>query len=268
MRIRNSKHWRRHSPAQAWLGTVLIVAGAFTIRYSLHRFVEPFAVFHFFTVGCLLIEFLFGYQFAVPSMLVSVALAEYFFIEPYGSFSDPTRKDYLISLNFIGITGLTVVFIEHLQRNKYARELLLKAMASRYQISLERENDRQFHVRQSEQAGSILESLLTHREQVLLMRFGAQEAQPGTGLYRLAPAERWADLHYQWQTLFHPEDLALLQRQLDTPEPGTTLRIRLPHADGQSTEHRVDVQRVDFRSQPLVILKLASQEAPAPAQRA
>ena len=237
----------------------MIVGIAFLIRYGLHPLIEPFAVFHFFIVGCLLIEFLFGYRYASVAIGISLLLAEYFFVEPYGTFSDLGRKDFIIGFNFVTVTGVAIAFMENLRRNIYARELLLKVTNSHHKVSLERENDRLFYARKSNEAWTVLEELLTDFDRILLIRFGIDNEQPGPALYRLVPHAGSGQMQpVHWSDAIAAEDELPLRRRLDDPNDTEVFRLRLREANGGLLEVPVQIERFQVMDRPLAVLRLAS----------
>lgn len=261
MEIKNSKNWVKFSREQALLGSVLVLALAFAVRYVLHPYIEPFAVFHFFIVACLSIQYFYGYQFAIFGILISVLLGEYFFVKPYGTFDALSSKDLIISLNFATVTLIAVAFMESLRRSVYARGLMLKVMASRHKISLQRENDRIFYAKKTNEAWSILEELLTDFEQIILLKFGDADYKIEPLFYKLARNVQITDDALAWQQGIHPDDVHRLMQLLQADGPrtngGQPFGLRFAVADGEWVESSVEADRFSFMGKQLVILRLA-----------
>ncbi len=260
MEIKNSKNWVRYSQEQALLGSCLITLVAFFLRYFLHPYIEPYAVFHFFIVGCLLTQYLYGFKFSVLAILVSTGLGNYFFVAPYGTFDTVSSKDLITSLNFALVTLVAVAFMESLRRSVYARELLLKVMESRHKISLHRENDRIYFSKKSGEAWAILEELLTDFDKIILIKFGAEDFKIKLLFYRLATHFSIHDPVEDWPLAFTPDDLALLQEQLDNTsvkQPKNAFSLGFCTGPNQYERHEVWIERFSFMGQSLAVLKLA-----------
>jgi len=119
----------------------VILLVAFVVRYALHDLIEPYAVFHFFIIACLLVAVRYGYRAAFVCLLVSVFVGNFFFVKPYNTFGQITTSDLIPALNFFFVTGIAVVVIEKLQRTIYAQKLLIKIMSDRKRSMLFRQND-------------------------------------------------------------------------------------------------------------------------------
>lgn len=261
MEIKNSKNWVRFSQEQALGGTCLIVLLAFAIRYLLHPYIEPYAVFHFFIVGCLLIQYLFGYKFSVFAILVSVVLGNYFFVAPYGSFDEISHKDLITALNFVVVTSVAVAFMESLRRSVYARELLLKVMESRHKISLHRENDRIYYAKKTSEAWAILEELLTDFDKIILIKFGDADYKLEPLFYKLAQNFQIHDAVENWQSVLVSEDRDVLNEHLESLNATITNPVvfSLGFFNSQNVRERyaVVVDRFTFMGKSLAVLKLA-----------
>lgn len=261
MEIKNSKNWVKFSQEQAFLGTCFITLVAFVIRYVLHPYIEPYAVFHFFIVGCLLIQYLYGYKFSVFSILISVGLGNYFFVPPYGTFDEISHKDLIVSLNFAVVTGVAVAFMESLRRSVYARELLLKVMESRHKISLHRENDRIFYAKKTSEAWAILEELLTDFDKIILIKFGDADYKLEPLFYKLAQSVELHEPVENWQSGVALEDVSVLSGHLEGLDANAKNTVffsvgfcKTPHV---FERYPVVVERFTFMGKSLSVLKLA-----------
>jgi K+-sensing histidine kinase KdpD len=260
MKIQNSKKWSPYSARQACLGTALIILVSFALRYFLHPLVEPYAVFHFFIVACLAVQYFFGYKFALVSALISVILGEYYFVKPYSSFDVFSPKDLIISLNFALVTLTAVAFMEYLSRALLTRDLLLKVVESRHKISLYRENDRIFQAQQSSQNGSILEALLNDFDQILVIKFGASEYKVEPLFFKMTQNTIPLNGELNWKDAVYFEDKSLLDQifQPLASKIGAPISfdLRLVQADGSLQACRVCVDHFNFMGKPLSILKI------------
>ena len=259
MKIQNSKNWSPYSTRQACLGTALIILVSFALRYFLHPLVEPYAVFHFFIVACLVVQYFFGYKFALVSVLISVILGEYYFVKPYGSFDVLSPKDLIISFNFAVVTLSAVAFMEPLSRALFTRDLLLKVVESRHKISLYRENDRIFHAQQSSQNWSILEVLLNDFDQILVIKFGESEYKLEPLFFKITKNKIPLDEPFNWQDAIYMEDRDLLEKIFQPPVSQIgrpkAFDLRFVQADGRLHACRVCVDHFHFMGKSLSILK-------------
>lgn len=262
MDIQNAKRWSRFSALQSVSGTVLLTSLAFLIRYSLSPLIQPFAVFHFFILSCLTVQFLFGYRYALSSMIASALLGEYFFVDPVGTFNELLTKDIIIVLNFIGVTMFAIALIEFLQRGIYARELLLKVSNSRYLASLQLENDRLYYSQKSSDAWSVLSLLLKNFERVILVQHGEDTVRLEPLFYELTGQPASGLLHpLQWIERVCPHDRSLLMQHLGSSAPSKTLpaefSLRLSHvSDASRHDTTAKVTRFTVMNRPLLILTL------------
>lgn len=121
--------------------SMLIVLAAFLIRYTLHQVIEPYAVFHFFMVACVIVAIRYGYKAAFLSLIPSFLLGNYFFIRPYGQFAIISVDDLIQIFNFILVTGSAILAIEKLQRTIYSQKLLIQVMRDRQRSLLYQQNE-------------------------------------------------------------------------------------------------------------------------------
>jgi K+-sensing histidine kinase KdpD len=150
MYFKNSRLWVQHSSLVVFRDSVLIVLSAFLIRYALHDVIQPYAVFHFFIVACVIVAIRYGYKAAFLSLLTSYFLGNYFFVKPFGQFGDITTGDLIQAFNFFFVTAISIGAIEKLQRTIYSQRLLIQVMRDRQRSLLYRMNDLTVKVRASE----------------------------------------------------------------------------------------------------------------------
>jgi len=141
MQFRNSRLWVQHTPLVVARDSFLILLAAFLVRYFLHDLIEPYAVFHFFMVACIVIAIRYGYQAAFACLIASYFLGNYFFVKPYGQFGAITTSDLIQAFNFFFVAAVAVLVIEKLQRVIYAQKLLIKVMHDRQRSLLFQKND-------------------------------------------------------------------------------------------------------------------------------
>ena len=155
MFFKNSRLWVSHTPLVAARDSVLILLGTFTLRYSLHDFIEPYGAFHFFMVACLFVAVRYGYKAAFLCLFASYFLGNYFFIHPYGQFGEVTLSDFIQAFDFFLVTAVSIGVIEKLQRTIYAQKLLIHVMQDRQRSLLYQKNDLVSKLRLSEKHQSV-----------------------------------------------------------------------------------------------------------------
>jgi K+-sensing histidine kinase KdpD len=215
MEYQNSTKWVSFNPWEQILGTLGLILTAFAVRSAFHNLLQPYAVFHFFIVAVLVVQYLFGFRMATLAMILSIALAEVYFVEPYGQISNLTQKDLIISLNFILVMVPAIFLLEKLQRTLYSRQLLNKVNQSRMMVALRRENDRLYFSKKIDHASDFVDTLLDDFEQVVFIKTHAHPPMRGPALLR--ELNQMGE-HASWQNLISADDWADIQRPLSAPQ--------------------------------------------------
>jgi len=140
MFFKNSRLWVQHTPLVAIRDSILILLVTFIFRYSIHDWIEPYAVFHFFMVACVIIAIRYGYKLALLCLVISHFLGSYFFVKPYGSLGEVTTSDLIQAFNFFFVTVVAIGAIEKLQRIIYFQKLLIRVMQDRQRSMLFQQN--------------------------------------------------------------------------------------------------------------------------------
>lgn len=257
MKIKNAFLWQEYTAAQAWLASGAIVLIAFVLRFMLQPIVAPYGVFHMFTVACLMVQYLFGHKFSVPAIAVATLLGEYFFVEPYGTWDGIQRKDLVIAIQFVMVSGMAVYFMEKLSREAYAKALMLKVMASRHKTSLLRENDRIYYAKKSSDIWAILEELVLDYDITLFFVYGASDFKLRPLFYRLATRVKLSDPSDQWTQGIHPEDLPRFQAFICDENKDKAFEVRLLREDGSAHPVSVVVDHFRFMGKQLSVVRLA-----------
>jgi K+-sensing histidine kinase KdpD len=261
MRIQNSKSWVKYSFGDAVLGSVVLLLGAFVVRYALQPWIEPYAPFHFFIVACLFIAYLYGYKLALLSTLISALAGSFFFVKPYFTLGPTAVSDVIQFINFTSVTAISVVIIEKLQRTIYARRMVLKIMESRHKISLYRENDRIYFSKSNNEAWAVLDEILTDFDDLIFIQYGSASVKLEPLFMALTDCQKPILSSDEWQSLMHPDDLGLLLSKLSQPitKSGQMDEFELRFALHEGTEpHRVALEFFVFLGKPLRILRLTA----------
>jgi K+-sensing histidine kinase KdpD len=133
MKILNSKRWAKSGP-QAYFLAIFGVFVAFSIRSSLHGFLQGNIPMTFFIMNTILIALFYGYLPSLLTIVLSVPLAFFFFVPPFGSFDMPTAQDGFVFASYILIALIAVGIVEWLQRERYKAELTSRVSSSNFQL--------------------------------------------------------------------------------------------------------------------------------------
>jgi len=238
------------------MGTIAITLAALAIRYVLHPYIQPFAAFHFFTVNSVVIECLFGYKFAIISMIFGALLGEYFFVFPYEVFDGLARKDIIILINYLFVTSVVIGFLEKLLRTAYSHQLLMNVVESRHKLSLQRENDRLYYARKSSEASIILENKLNNFEQIFLIKNGENNYKVGPMFYRVTGQIHPTFDAEDWTWAVHPDDVESLEQHLTSPKNNKLSSIRVIRADGQFQKYETLTDHYKSADEGVAVLRI------------
>jgi K+-sensing histidine kinase KdpD len=133
MKILNSKRWAK-SGSQAYFFAVFGVFVAFSIRFSMHDFLQGNIPMTFFIMNTILIALFYGYLPSLLTIVLSVPLAFFFFVPPFDSFDMPTAQDGFVFASYILIAVIAVGIVEWLQRERYKAELTSRVSSSNFQL--------------------------------------------------------------------------------------------------------------------------------------
>jgi len=133
MQTKNAKCWAP-TGANGYFLAVLGVFLAFSVRFSLHGFLQGNLPMTFFIVNTIIIALKFGYAPSLLTIALSVPLSFYFFVPPFDSYDLPTPQDGFVFLSYISIAFIAVAIIEWLQRERYNAILLSRVSESRYRL--------------------------------------------------------------------------------------------------------------------------------------
>ena len=150
MQIKNSKRWA-HSGIQAYFFAIFGVFVAFSIRYSLHDFLQGNIPMTFFILNTIIIALFYGFIPSLLTILLSVPIAFFFFVPPFDSYDMPTPQDGFVFISYILIAFIAVAIVEWLQRERYKAVLISKVSDSNFrlltQASLSLKKARELEVR-------------------------------------------------------------------------------------------------------------------------
>lgn len=133
MEIKNSKRWARSGLTTYFLA-IFGVFVAFSIRYSLHGFLQGSIPMTFFILNTIIVALFFGYLPSLLTIFLSVPVAFFFFIPPFDSFDMPTPQDSFVFISYIMIAFISVAIVEWLQRERYKAQLISRVSQSNFQL--------------------------------------------------------------------------------------------------------------------------------------
>jgi K+-sensing histidine kinase KdpD len=133
MLIKNARAWAPQS-LSAYGYALAGVGIAFFIRYQFHPILQSSFPIIFFIFNTILICFRFGMGPAIFTVLLSIPLAYYFFIPPYGSFDLETPMDAFTIFIYLLLFGIIIWLIEKLQRERFRAILIARVAQSRMEI--------------------------------------------------------------------------------------------------------------------------------------
>ena len=133
MLIKNARAWAPQS-LSTYCYALVAVGIAFFVRYQLHPILQASFPILFFIFSTILINFRFGMGPAIFTVLLSIPLAYYFFIPPFGSFDLEHPMDAFAIFIYIILFGIIIWLIEKLQRERYRAVLIARVAQSRMEI--------------------------------------------------------------------------------------------------------------------------------------
>jgi K+-sensing histidine kinase KdpD len=133
MQILNARAWAPNT-LTAYTYTAAGTMLAFVLRYLFHPFLGSNFPILLFVFNTLIICYKFGWKPATLSSFIGLALAYYFFIPPYGTFDIESPMDILNIFIYICLFGVSIFFIEKLQRERYRAVLIARVCESRMRI--------------------------------------------------------------------------------------------------------------------------------------
>lgn len=136
MKIKNSKTWNKRG-LNGYLLAIFGVFVAFSIRYTLHGFLQGNIPMTFFILNTIVIALFYGYVPSILTIILSIPLAFFFFVPPFDSFDTPTPQDGFVFISYILIAFIAVGIIEWLQRERYRSILMAKVSQSNFQLLAE-----------------------------------------------------------------------------------------------------------------------------------
>lgn len=118
----NAKRW--HPDAKkGFLFGILGVGIAFGIRFSLQPVLETNLPLFFFQINTVVITFFFGIFPGLLTLIISLPIITFFFLEPLYSFTPVDTGDIRLVIVYVTYTVLMGIIIEWLRRSQYSHRL-------------------------------------------------------------------------------------------------------------------------------------------------
>lgn len=118
----NAKRWHPENK-KGFLFGVLGVTIAFGIRFSLQPILENSLPLFFFQINTILITFFFGIFPGLFTLVLSLPIIAFFFLEPIHTFTPVDIGDIKLVFVYAAYTLLTGIIIEWLRRSQYSHRL-------------------------------------------------------------------------------------------------------------------------------------------------
>ncbi|MFC5473412.1 DUF4118 domain-containing protein [Paraherbaspirillum soli] len=141
MKLRNARNWKQ-SGIRPFVICLFNFAIAFGLGFILIPMLDEYLFMLFFTINCIAIAYLFGFQYSIGVFLLSMPTAFYFFRRPFYSFESLDHQDIYIIVAYTTIIVLASWIVEWLQRERYTAVLLQRVSESRYQLLIESDQAR------------------------------------------------------------------------------------------------------------------------------
>ncbi len=141
LRLRNARAWAPRSPAR-WMFALIAFLAALGLRLALHDFLGARVPLVTFTLATILVHFFFGLGPAIAIALVSLPVADFFFVPPYFELEMPDNEDLFLIVYYMASTAMLMVLIQYLRRAQYQSVLLAEVAESRQLMLLDSEADR------------------------------------------------------------------------------------------------------------------------------
>jgi K+-sensing histidine kinase KdpD len=132
----NAKRWSSNK-SHGYLMAIFGVLAAFSLRYILHPFLGVSLPLFFFQVNTILIAYLFGIFPALLTLVFSIPLIIYFFLEPFGALSVVDQRDVTLIFAYLSYTLLTGVLVELLRREQYNAKMAVLVSETRLKLTVE-----------------------------------------------------------------------------------------------------------------------------------
>jgi K+-sensing histidine kinase KdpD len=140
-RLKNARRWQQDD-----LSPVATCALGFTLALGLRSVLGPVLdesmSMLFFAINCIFMSYLFGFNYSMALLGVSLPTALFLFRKPFYAFDALTQRDVTTILVYTGIIAFTSIIIEWLQRERYAAVLQQRVSETRYQLLIESDQDR------------------------------------------------------------------------------------------------------------------------------
>jgi K+-sensing histidine kinase KdpD len=133
----NARRWHPNAKwglAYGFLGVLI----AFGIRFGLQPVLETNLPLFFFQINTLIITFFFGIIPALFTVLLSLPVIAYFFLEPLYAFDVVDARDIRLVLIYVTYTLITGFIIEWLRRVQYSHRLEILVGETKSKLLIEK----------------------------------------------------------------------------------------------------------------------------------
>jgi len=261
--INNAKRW---APRGSWRYGVALIALALALGARL--LLQPVLAAHmptlFFMIAAVAIGFSLGIGPAILLVLLSLPLAEYFFVPPFEQLSSFDKNDIIKIVGFPTVTFSFLAMVEWLRRTQYEARLIAEVAKSRLDMMLRAEKRRlrteksitisnRLLLNFSDDLGDVL--YIGHvgsRYEYISVTLGEEMDQTtgDTGTERLLAT-------------LYPEDARLLALHLDSDSDryGQVLSMNLPRRNSHLVDLKIQVETFPTAHGDFIVMKTMNEAA-------
>jgi PAS domain-containing protein len=262
--LKNAHNWVDAPLETRIRNTFLAFLAEFALRWVLNDVLEPYLPVHFFLLGSLAVAVLYGYIPALVNLVVGWIAGLFFFVVPYGEWSEMSKFDVALSLNYLSSGLLGIGVIEYLQRVRCSTRLMLAISESRYRSLLRLDNHRLHQQRQSTKSLKQVADIFAHLDQTLLL-VNQEKYCYCLPLYTELTGESPSEDRELLYAVLHPDDQIQVRERLKEVFEGTResqeLSFRIRAADGSHKSVECVFRKLTLSAQKQVFALLLKRSA-------
>lgn len=148
MEIRNAKRWGKAGFEPYVVGLLGLLA-ATAIQFAFQPIFGDHLSMLFYAINCAAIAFRYGFWPSFATLLLSIPVAFFFFVKPYGAFDGIAENDVFKLVLYGTWIVSTAILIEWVRREQYRATLLTRVSDTRYRLLVEADEDRRAMLKDS-----------------------------------------------------------------------------------------------------------------------
>jgi hypothetical protein len=260
--INNARRW---APRGAWrYGVALLaLAVAFGTRMVLHPFLETHMPTLFFVLAAVAVGFSLGLGPAILIVVLSLPLADYFFVPPYRQLTTLDKSDFILVTGFPTVTLAFLAMIEWLRRTQYEARLIAEVAKSRLDMLLRAEKRRL----KTEKSASISNRLLLNfsdddGDVLYIGRVGSKYEYISEDLSQEFDAASGDTGTERLLAALYPDDARMLAIHLNSANDayGRVLTMHLPRKKTHLVDLEIQVETFPTAHGDYIVMKKISEK--------